>query len=130
MCASQQPNLSSAMEDYLEAVLALKQECGTARISKIAQKLQVKSSSVNSAMKNLVELQLVMHEHYGYVELTEKGLLLATEIRQKHDLLFHFLTETLGVQPADAEQEACAIEHAISKKTLLRLTHFLDGLKS
>ncbi len=116
--------LSSTMEDYLETILALMHEHGFARIGKIADKLKVKSSSVNSAIKYLSEQKLVVHEKYGYVKLTEEGKKAASDVKSKHDILFRFLTEFLMLDPAEAEKEACCIEHTISKKTFERLTKF------
>lgn len=122
-------NLSSTMEDYLEAIYSLKQANGVARVGEIADKLNVKSPTVNSAIKNLTEYDLVVHEKYGYVSLTRKGEKLAAEVKGKHDILFRFLTEFLLLDPKAAEKEACCIEHAISKETFVRLTKFFAFLE-
>lgn len=123
-------NLSATMEDYLETILALKEECGFARIGKIAGKLNVKSSSVNSAIKYLSDQKLVVHEKYGYVGLTEEGEKAACDVKSKHDILFRFLTEFLMLDFKEAEKEACCIEHSISKKTFERLTKFFKFLET
>lgn len=122
-------NLSSTMEDYLETIFELKKENGVARVGEIAEKLDVKSSSVNSAIKNLTEQNLVVHENYGYVGLTEEGERIASEIKDKHDILFRFLTEFLMIDPKEAEKEACCIEHSISTETFERLTKFFKFLE-
>jgi len=95
-------NLSSTMEDYLEAIYELKQANGVARVGEIAGKLNVKSSTVNSAIKYLTEQNLVVHEKYGYIALTERGQKLAAEVKSKHDILFRFLTEFLMIDAAAA----------------------------
>ncbi|HPB69058.1 MAG TPA: metal-dependent transcriptional regulator [Candidatus Omnitrophota bacterium] len=122
-------NLSSTMEDYLEAIYELKQANGVARVGEIAGKLNVKSSTVNSAIKYLTEQNLVVHEKYGYIALTERGQKLAAEVKSKHDILFRFLTEFLMIDAAAAEKEACCIEHAISQETFIRLTKFFAFLE-
>ncbi len=127
---AQANNLSSTMEDYLETILALKQDNGFARIGKIADKLNVKSSSVNSAIKYLSDQKLVVHEKYGYVGLTKEGEKAACDVKNKHDILFRFLTEFLMLDPKEAEKEACCIEHSISKKTFERLTKFFKILEN
>jgi len=119
-------HLSSTMEDYLEAIYALKQEHGVARVGEIAKKMNVKSPTVNSAIKNLTEQNLVVHEKYGYVVLTDEGDKIASEVQKKHEVLYRFLTEFLMLDPKEAEGEACSIEHAISKKTFQRMTKFLN----
>ena len=127
---AQTNSLSSTMEDYLETILALKQDNGFARIGKIAGKLNVKSSSVNSAIKYLSDQKLVVHEKYGYVGLTKEGEKAACDVKSKHDILFRFLTEFLMLDPKEAEKEACCIEHSISKKTFERLTKFFKFLEN
>ncbi len=122
-------NLSSTMEDYLEAILQLKQVNGVARVGEIASKLNVKSSSVNSALKYLRDQNLVVHEKYGYVGLTKEGEKTAADVKSKHDILFRFLTEFLMLDPKDAEKEACCIEHSISAETFERLTKFFQFLE-
>ncbi len=122
-------NLTSTMEDYLETIYELKKVNGVARVGEIADKLKVKSSTVNSAIKYLTEQNLVLHEKYGYVGLTKEGDKLAAGVKSKHDILFRFLTEFLMINPEAAEKEACCIEHAISEETFIRLTKFFSFLE-
>lgn len=122
-------HLTSAMEDYLETIYELKQAHGVARVGEIANKLNVKSSSVNAALKYLRDQDLVSHEKYGYVQLTAVGEKKASDVKSKHDILFRFLTEFLMLDAREAEKEACCIEHAISEKTFMRLTKFFDFLE-
>ncbi len=121
--------LTSTMEDYLEAIYSLKKEKGVARVGEIADKLDVKSSTVNSAIKFLSDQGLVIHERYGYVDLTKEGGQAALEIRNKHDVLFYFLTKFLMLDTTLAEKEACSIEHSIGERTFLRLRKFLRFLE-
>jgi DtxR family Mn-dependent transcriptional regulator len=117
------------MEDYLEVINALAMDKGVARIGEIAEKMDVKSSSVNAAMKLLSDRKLVVHERYGYVSLTEEGKKIAMEVQSKHNVLFRFLTEFLMVDPKKAENEACCIEHSISEDTAQRLIKFFKFLE-
>ena len=126
--------LSAALENYLETIAALKKEKKYARVSDIAKALEVKASSVNTAINFLADNGLVIHEKYGYVDLTEKGEEIAKEVQHKHDTLYKFLNELLFVEESVAVQEACEIEHSVSKETIKRLeklytllrTHFLQ----
>ena len=122
-------NLSSTMEDYLETIFFLQKENGFARVGEIAENLNVKSSSVNSAIKFLLEKELVIHKRYGYVALTKEGKRIANEVQEKHDILFRFLTEFLMLDNKVAQEEACCIEHAISNQTFQRLTKFFKFLE-
>jgi DtxR family Mn-dependent transcriptional regulator len=122
-------NLSAALENYLETIAALKREKKYARIGDIAKSLNVKASSVNVAINFLAENGLVVHEKYGYVDLTETGEKVAAEVQRKHDILYIFLNELLFVQSDTAAKEACEIEHSVSADTIQRLERLHSLLK-
>jgi DtxR family Mn-dependent transcriptional regulator len=121
--------LSPALEDYIETIALLKKEKDYARISDIAEALNVKSSSANAAIKFLADNGLVMHEKYGPITLTEKGRIAAQEVQKKHDVLFNFLSQLLFIDKETAKQEACAIEHSISAATIIKLERFYELMK-
>ncbi len=121
--------LSSPMEDYLETIYSLTRKNGVARVGEIASKLKVRSSSVNSALKLLSDKGLVIHQKYGYARLTKQGERIASEVQEKHDILFRFLTECLMLDKSVAQEEACCIEHAISQQTFLRFTKFFEFIE-
>ncbi|MDR2399987.1 MAG: metal-dependent transcriptional regulator [Endomicrobium sp.] len=114
-------NLSASLENYLETIAIVKREKKYARIGAIAKALNVKSSSVNIAMKLLVENNLVVHEKYGHVDLTPQGEALALEVKEKHNILYNFLSKLLFVNDEIADQEACEIEHSISIETVHKI---------
>jgi DtxR family Mn-dependent transcriptional regulator len=121
--------LTSALEDYIETIALLKKKKKYARIGDIAKELEIKSSSVNVAVKFLVEIGLVIHENYGYVDLTAEGEKVAQEVQRKHDSLYQFLTEVLFVDSELALKEACEIEHSVSSDTICRLEKLFLFLK-
>ncbi len=125
----QDGRLSSTMEDYLEAVYSLKKQYGCARVSQLARQLDVKSPTVNAAVKFLSDKGLVTHKKYGFVDLTKKGERSALKVQNKHDILFRFLTEFLMLDHSTAQEEACRIEHAISQQTFVRLNKFFKFLE-
>lgn len=114
-------NLSASLEDYLETIVMLKKKKKYTRIGDIAKALNVKSSSVNTAIKFLAENNLVIHEKYGYVDLTHQGETLALEVQKKHDILYDFLNKLLFVNDKVADQEACDIEHFIGLETIHKI---------
>ncbi len=122
--------LSSTMEDYLEAIAAIQKQNGIARVRDISHLLGVKSSSVNAALRTLSNKCLVVHEKYGYVNLTPAGKKIARNIQGRHDLLLKFLTEILNINDDEALQDACKMEHAISSKTFDRLTKFIQFVET
>ncbi len=122
-------DISQSLEDYLEAIFLISLEKGVARVKEVAQMLDVKKPSVVSAVKVLEKLGLVVHEHYGYLELTEEGKEKAREIYRRHTILFRFFHGILGVDEKTAEEDACRIEHHISKKSLARLVKLIEVLE-
>ena len=118
--------LTSSMEDYLEAVLMVKKEQGNARCTDVAERLGVKKPSVSRAVKELSKSGHLVKNDDGTLSLTETGLQLAEQIYEKH----RFFTEQLiaaGVDPKIAEQDACNIEHAISKTSFEKLKKSLES---
>jgi DtxR family transcriptional regulator, Mn-dependent transcriptional regulator len=124
----EQLSLSPSLEDYLEVILDLKEENESIRVTDLAEKLQVAKSSVNQAVTKLAELQLVTHDRYGPLQLTDSGELKARQVRDRHRILTRFISETLGVDPKTAEQDACGIEHFISSVTMEKLVAYLDNI--
>ena len=122
--------LSSSMEDYLEAIAILNKEKGFTRVKDISRLLNVKNPSVTGALAALERDDLVRHERYGYVELTERGERIARDIRKRHAILLRFLTLILKIDPEKAEQDSCRLEHAISAETIERLTQFVEFVET
>jgi len=118
------------MEDYLEAVFQLLKEKQVVRVKDIARRLDVRMPSVTAALEVLKRHQLVRHERYGHVQLTEAGRRLAEGIDHRHQTLVQFLTEILEVPPEAAETEACQMEHAVSERTLDRLLRLLAFMEN
>lgn len=117
--------LSSAMEDYLEAVLMLQKQKGYVRCVDVAEQLGVKKPSVSRAVKELSKSGHLVKNANGTLSLTEQGLQLAEQIYEKH----RFFTERLiaaGVEPAVAEKDACNMEHAISEISFEKLKKAME----
>ena len=110
--------LSSSHEDYLEAVFQLGGMDKAIRSVDLANKMGVSKASVNKAVNHLKSAGLVEQPHYGDISLTTEGLAYAQKVLNRHEVLSQFLTEVLGVEPLRAQDEACAMEHAISDDTL------------
>jgi DtxR family transcriptional regulator, Mn-dependent transcriptional regulator len=122
--------LTSAMEDYLELIVKLKQENKVVRVRDIAKGMQVKMPSVTSMLNNLAKKDLINHEPYEYVELTPLGLKQAQKALYKHMIFFNFLKNVLKVNSKQADNEACRMEHAVSSATLKKLVEFIGFIES
>ena len=122
--------LSASMEDYIEAIVALRKEKGVARVRDISHRLKVKNPSVTSALATLSNAGLAIHERYGYVDLTLKGEMMARDVQRRHDTLLKFLSEILKIDSKIAEVDACKMEHSISPETLERIIKFMEFIET
>lgn len=122
--------ITPTMQDYLEAIGQLGSEEQVVRVKNIARELRVKMPSVTEALKTLARDGLIRHEKYGYVQLTRKGENIAEEIYSRHQTLFKFLNEILGIDPRTADEDACRMEHTISSTALKKLIEFIKTLES
>lgn len=118
--------LSSTMEDYLEAVWSIEEKTDIPRVKDISNLMNVTPPTVNSAMKCLKKRELIEQESYGYIKLTPEGRKIARYIRKRHNLLKRFFTEVLKLDSHKAEEDACRVEHNISTVTVQRIVDFLD----
>jgi DtxR family Mn-dependent transcriptional regulator len=121
--------LSASQEDYLEAVFHISKEKQAARAKDISQRLNVRASSVTSALRSLAALGLVNYAPYDLITLTETGMTAAREIVRRHEALSDFLVTVLGVDPVEADQAACKMEHSVTKSIVDRLVKYADYIK-
>lgn len=109
-------NVTESAENYLETILMLSKVHPVVRSVDIAEELGFKKSSVSVAMKNLRETNQISVTKEGYIYLTESGRAIAEMIYERHELLSSWL-ERLGVDSETAANDACRIEHVISKES-------------
>jgi DtxR family transcriptional regulator, Mn-dependent transcriptional regulator len=121
-------SLSPSLEDYLEAIYEIEKFKRAVRVKDVAKKLGVTMPSVNGALKNLESKGFLKHERYDYIELTDNGIQLASRVSSRHQIIFTFLQEILGVDKATAQSDACKIEHVISPHTMTKLARYLKDL--
>jgi DtxR family Mn-dependent transcriptional regulator len=110
------PELSAAVQDYAKAIYALETQEGAASTSALAERLEVRPASVSGMLRKLVALELVDHEPYRGVRLTERGRAVALEVIRHHRLLELFLVESLGMSWDEVHAEAERLEHALSEE--------------
>jgi Mn-dependent DtxR family transcriptional regulator len=77
----------------------------------------------------LEENKLLEYEKYHGINLTNKGMQVAYEIRQNHGILLEFF-EILGVSHETANKDAEESEHHLDPKTIKQLRKFITFLKS
>ena len=113
-------------EDYAEAIADLITVRGEARIVDIADRLGVSHVTVVRSVARLQRDGFVSTQPYRAIFLTEKGLRLAHESRQRHDIVVSFL-KGLGISDETARTDAEGIEHHVSPETLAAFAKRLKG---
>lgn len=106
--------INESAENYLETILVLSKKLSEVRSIDIATELNFKKSSVSVAMKHLRENNYITVTDSGFIHLTTSGLDIAEMIYERHNFLTQWLT-ALGVDEKIAAEDACKIEHVISK---------------
>ena len=120
--------ISSSLEDYLEAIACLIETDGHAHTKEIAQKLNVKMPSVSNALQILSAKGLVKYHPHSPVVLTAAGTERAAVIRRRHAALKTFFTDILKLTPEEADLVACRVEHTVGEKVMSRFVVLTEGV--
>lgn len=107
---------NESAENYLETILVLSKTLPVVRSVDICNELGFKKSSVSVAMKNLREKNYIIVSDAGFITLTDAGRAIAEMIYERHEFLSGWLIK-LGVPAEIATEDACKIEHVISKES-------------
>ncbi len=116
-------NIYESSEDYLEAILILRERKGSVRSIDIVREKNFSKPSVSVAMKKLRENGYIEMDEGGFIKLLPPGEEIAQRIYRRHRLLSQFL-ERLGVSPENAAADACKMEHDISAESFTKLVEF------
>lgn len=118
--------IQESAENYLETILILKERNGSVRSVDIAAEMGFSKPSVSVAMKNLREQECVTMGADGLIALTEKGQKIAEGVYERHTLFTQWLV-SLGVDAATAAQDACRIEHVLSKEAFEAIKRHVES---
>ena len=108
--------IQKATEDYLEAMLMMREKHGYIRSIDVAVQLGVTKPSVSYATKRLRENGYITMDPDGLITMTEAGLEIAERMYERHKLLSELLIR-LGVDPEIAREDACRLEHDLSAES-------------
>ena len=115
---------NKSSEDYLETILLLSRESEFVHRVDVARKVGVSQPAVQKAVKILTSSGFVecdgMHIH-----LTRKGEEYAARVYERHCIIRGFLA-ILGVNAADADADACEMEHVLSEATYAAMQEYVN----
>ncbi|MDQ1909584.1 transcriptional regulator MntR [Paenibacillus sp. GD4] len=114
-----------SMEDYLEKIYKLIDEKGYARVSDIAEGLEVHPSSVTKMIQKLDKDNYLVYEKYRGLVLTSKGQKMGKRLVDRHALLEEFLT-IIGVSEDTIYKDVEGIEHHLSWDSITCIETLLE----
>ncbi len=113
-------NIYESSENYLEAILMLREKNGGVRSIDIAVHLGFSKPSVSVAMKRLRENGYIEIEGNGQINLLQPGRKIAERIYERHQILTACF-KRLGVDEKTAAADACKVEHDLSDETFQKI---------
>jgi DtxR family Mn-dependent transcriptional regulator len=112
-------------DQYLKAIyLVQEQEDGPASTGRVAEMLDVSPASANEMIGKLEERELLDHEKYKGVTLTDEGIRKASDALQTYCIIERFLHEVLDVE--EFRHEAKQLEPVIDETVAERLDTIID----
>ena len=122
-------NYFESKEDYLERILMLSEKNNLVRAIDIATSMNFSKPSVSIALKKLkAEGFILVNETTGNVTLTDAGMAIAKEIYERHKVISTALM-MIGVSEETALEDACKVEHNISRETFTKIKEFISKSK-
>lgn len=117
--------IHQSAEDYLEAILILKNQKGAVRSIDIAVHMNYSKPSISRAVSLLRENGYIVVDKDGYITLTDAGMEIASRIYERHELIRKWLIK-IGVPEEVAAQDACKMEHDLSVVTFERMKAYIQ----
>ena len=115
----------NTQNQYLKAIyLVQEQDDGPASTGRVADLLDVSPASANEMIGKLEDQELLEHEKYKGVDLTDEGIHRAREALQNYCIIERFLLEVLEVEEFRAE--AKQLEGVSDETVAERLDTIID----
>jgi Mn-dependent DtxR family transcriptional regulator len=116
--------IQESAQDYLEAILILSKQQEYVRATDICGYFGYARATVSVFVKQLKENGYVTVSEHNHIRLTNEGLAIAEEMYERHTFLSDLFIK-LGVPEGIAKEDACRVEHYVSKETFEALKkHF------
>lgn len=120
--------VSSRLEDYLEALFLLETSGQKLTVTALAENLKLTKGTITTVIKKMTEQGLVQHESYGLIRLTREGRKIGWHIFMKHERLTSFFHDFLGEKLEKSEEIACLIEHHLDGRAANCFFNLIDYL--
>ena len=122
--------LTHSAAHYLMAIDSLREELGYARVTDVADKLEVSRGAASMSIAQLKKRGWVKEDPNRFLLLADEGEAVVNLVEHNFRILTKFFTDFLGLSKDTAFADACKMEHLMSLETgkrMLGLMHFLEG---
>lgn len=120
--------VSHSVAHYLMAVDKLLTENGYARVTDVANLLKITRGAASLALSQLKEKGLITEDSNRFLLLTDKGRELSHIVVKNFLLLNRFFEDVLGIPNQQSREDACKMEHLLSRDSSIALHRFLQML--
>ena len=120
-------SLLESGENYLESIYRLSMIKEGVHAIDIVNDLAFSKPSVSIALKKLKEANYIIIDSNSHIILTDDGLAIAKRIYERHQIISSLLVK-LGVDKSIADEDACKIEHDLSKESFEALKKLYNSL--
>jgi len=117
---------SAVISRYLEAIYYMDAEGESVRSARLADWLGVSRPTVTVALRRMIRDGMVRIDPRKEIVLTAAGRVAAESIVRRHRIMERWLTDSLGLDWVQADEEAARLEHAVSDLVEERLYEALD----
>ncbi len=118
--------LTHSAAHYLMTIKELLNRQGYARITDIAERLNITRGSCSISIKTLKNRGLVLEDKNRFLHLSKEGHRLAALVERNDELLETFFRDILKISPEQAKIDACKVEHLLSMETTMKLAAFIN----
>lgn len=118
-------HLQESGEMYLESIYVLSKQQPAVRSIDVVEYMGYSKPSVSRAMGLLKNGGYIAVDAGGFITLTDAGREVAQRIYERHTVLTELLVR-LGVEQEIASEDACKIEHVISKESFEALKRHIQ----
>ncbi len=122
--------VTHSMAHYLMAIDWLREEYGYARVTDVADQLEVSRGAASMSIAQLKKRDWVTEDHNRFLLLTDAGERIARTVEHNYRILSQFFTRVLGVSEEIAHADACKMEHLMSRATGQRMIYLMNWILS
>ncbi len=123
-------DITHSAAHYLMAIDVLRDEYGYARVTDVAEMLEISRGAASMAIAQLKKRDWVTEDRNRFLLLTDDGRRMAKLVEHNFRILSQFFEEVLGVSKELALADACKMEHLMSLETGRRLVWLMRYILS